>query len=206
MPKYIDRPLNNNRNFNKLGSNNISNNLNQPKLKEKVVQKKEDEQNYDYKKRNTEIIHSNKQIKQSNDNSDDSYNYQQKPKSNISNDRTKDILQNKYNPRIVNKNQYNDNDCNDYNDNDDDDGLEKHNSKIKAIKDHKNNNPYINKPKNLKNTNNPNIVQSISLLMEELTFSDLLVLKEQIDTKLFSMGNNKKASKNPNAYYSNEDD
>ena len=91
----------------------------------------------------------------------------------------------------------------DYNENDDDDQMIQKSNNRKKEKEIISN---YNKPRNLKNTNNPNIVKSISLLMEELTFSDLLVLKEQIDSKLFSMGNNKVASKNPNAYYSNEDD
>ena len=59
--------------------------------------------------------------------------------------------------------------------------------------------------RNIKNSNNPNIVKSICLLLEELTFHDIITVKEQVDSKLFKMGNDNRMKYNPNEYVSDDE-
>jgi hypothetical protein len=62
------------------------------------------------------------------------------------------------------------------------------------------------------NNNEPkgqsNVVKSISLLLEELNFNELLYMKEKVDMKLFSMGNSRpnKPNNRNNENYSNSND
>lgn len=185
--------------FNRLKSSQIDNpdkrrfRQNEELISSNNYNNQEDEMNFvgnnynDYKKRNTEIIENKRRVppKNSNDNSDESYYNNQYSKYNnnrIKNDYPmKENLENRYDSRYS---KYND---------DDEREIIRNKRKTENIK-------------NIKKTNNPNIVKSITLLLDELSFNDMIVLKEQVDSKLFSLGNNNKIKYNPNAYNSNCDD